>query len=829
MDLMEGWALLRDRYYRKMELYEMSWENVDLNRLRLVGGPLGGPIAATRDDSKLQRVTSATLKPTIDVYSSSGVKLSSFIWDKGHIVKMAWDDIERLVVVLDDGTIALYNVFGDQLKRIPTKREEIRQNRVRDAYIWSGGVVMLTHNLQFFCTMNFDDPFTIKLRDPGLVEPPTCWTVIEPQLTENNSVQVLVGTVSGTILTVDANQVQDMLAPNGPFLAISVAPTGKLLACFTKTGSVWVVSADFAQNLSSFETGLNFPPYQFAWCGIDAVVAVWGAGEDWFLFAIGPFANFLKYTYREPLTLVPEPDGIRIVSGKKCELLQRVPTATEAIFRAGADTPGATLYAAFEAYEKNDPQSDEKIRAIAEDLGVAIDQTIDAASHEFDPIRQRSLLKAASLGKAFKDFYMADHFVEVCKNLRILNQLRDFRLGMPLTYPQFKLLGPELLVERLVGRHQHLLAFQVCEYLGLKTDKVLIHWACTKVRVKGPGLPDDDMALRSFVSTIANKLQAVPGISYAEIAWAAYEQAQKPKLATLLLDFEPRAQEQVPMLIRMRQAERALEKAIQSGDTDLVHLVILHLRRDKSREQFFDIISKHEVALSLYIRYCKEQDMDKLRELYKHQGKSDMAAYTYVKEAYAPASDPNTKRENLRTALTLYKQNNSYAAKATEEQIGLLLTQRDLEISLGGQFVGSSVSSTIYRCILMGDSKRASKIASDFKVPDNRFWWLKVKALAELGDFEELEKFSKEKKPPIGFKPFADVCIDAGNVNEAVKYIRKISQAEVRARLFIRIKNWREAFVAAKDAKNPSLLMTIRNACKDPPLQEQIDDALRSV
>lgn len=360
---------------------------------------------------------------------------------------------------------------------------------------------------------------------------------------------------------------------------------------------------------------------------------------------------------------------------------------------------------------------------------------------------------------------------------------------MPITYPEFKLLGPEFLVERLVGRHQHLLAFQVCEYLGLKTDKVLIHWACTKVRVKGPSLPDDDMALRAFVATIVGKLAAVPGISYADIAWSAYDVAQKPKLAALLLDYEPRAQDQVPMLIKMRQPERALEKAIQSGDTDLVHLVILHLRRDKSREQFFDIVSKYEVALSLYIRYCKEQDTDKLRELYKHQQKGDLLAYTYVKEAYAAGTDPNNKKEHLRTSLGLYKQQaGSYAAKATEEQIGLLLTQRDLEISLGGQFVGSSVSSTIYRCILMGDSKRASKIAADFKVPDNRFWWLKVKALAELGDFDELEKFSKEKKPPIGFKPFADVCIDAGNVNEAVKYIKKISQAETRARLFIRIK-----------------------------------------
>lgn len=33
----------------------------------------------------------------------------------------------------------------------------------------------------------------------------------------------------------------------------------------------------------------------------------------------------------------------------------------------------------------------------------------------------------------------------------------------------------------------------------------------------------------------------------------------------------------------------------------------------------------------------------------------------------------------------------------------------------------------------------------------HRLWWLKLTALADLEDWEELEKFSKSKKSPIGY------------------------------------------------------------------------------
>jgi hypothetical protein len=35
--------------------------------------------AVTRDDSKIQKITSGSLKPTMDIFTSSGKKLSSFL------------------------------------------------------------------------------------------------------------------------------------------------------------------------------------------------------------------------------------------------------------------------------------------------------------------------------------------------------------------------------------------------------------------------------------------------------------------------------------------------------------------------------------------------------------------------------------------------------------------------------------------------------------------------------------------------------------------------------------------------------------------------------
>lgn len=157
---------------------------------------------------------------------------------------------------------------------------------------------------------------------------------------------------------------------------------------------------------------------------------------------------------------------------------------------------------------------------------------------------QTELLKAASYGKAFCDYYIPDKFVDMCKLLRVLNAVRHRDIGIPITYRQlrttlflffvipfvhsldlvffsrrYEMLTIEVLVDRLINRSQHLLALRVCEYMDLTPDKVLVHWACKKVESAEP-----DEVIRD---KIVDKLTNYSSISYSDIANSAFKNGKK--------------------------------------------------------------------------------------------------------------------------------------------------------------------------------------------------------------------------------------------------------------------------------------------------------------
>lgn len=60
-----------------------------------------------------------------------------------------------------------------------------------------------------------------------------------------------------------------------------------------------------------------------------------------------------------------------------------------------------------------------------------------------------------------------------------------------------------------------------------------------------------------------------------------------------------------------------------------------------------------------------------------------------------------------------------------------------------------------------------------------RFWWLKVKALAESFKWTELESFSRQKKvSPIGYRPFVEACYNKREKLEGSKYLVKVAPDE---------------------------------------------------
>jgi vacuolar protein sorting-associated protein 16 len=128
-----------------------------------------------------------------------------------------------------------------------------------------------------------------------------------------------------------------------------------------------------------------------------------------------------------------------VLSSLSCDMIQRVPTATEAIRKIGSTDPAALLYDAMEAFEEGDPKSDEIIRSIGATslLAPAVESCISAAASEFDVTRQQSFLRAASYGKSFCSNMDPSLFVETARKLRVMNSVRHPDIGI-LKYPAYE-------------------------------------------------------------------------------------------------------------------------------------------------------------------------------------------------------------------------------------------------------------------------------------------------------------------------------------------------------------------------------------------------------
>lgn len=93
----------------------------------------------------------------------------------------------------------------------------------------------------------------------------------------------------------------------------------------------------------------TLPPEQIAWCGLDSVLLHW----DEMLLMVGPNGDPVRYMYDEPIILIPECDGVRILSNSTMEFLQRVPDSTVSIFQIGSTEPGALLYDALDHFDRH--------------------------------------------------------------------------------------------------------------------------------------------------------------------------------------------------------------------------------------------------------------------------------------------------------------------------------------------------------------------------------------------------------------------------------------------------------------------------------------------
>ncbi|EOA29029.1 hypothetical protein CARUB_v10025283mg [Capsella rubella] len=825
------WQLLYDRYYRKPEIYQMRWKHVDLSRNKVACASFGGPIAVIRDDSKIVQLYAESALRKLRIFNSAGILLSETIWKHpgGRLIGMSWSDDQTLICIVQDGTIYRYNIHAELIEPNMSMGKECFEQNVVECVFWGNGVVCLTEGGQLFCISDFEMMKPFKLPDvPGLTEDdmlqPTCLAVREPEYTMSGTVEVLVA-VGDEIFGVEEDSVQtfrvdepsfkDSETQNddygnliGPVQKMIVSPNGKFLTLFTHDGRIVVVEMETKQIAIDYSCESALPPKQMAWCGMDTVLLYWD--ED--LTMVGPLGDPVHYFYDEPVILIPECDGVRILTNTSLEFLQRVPDSTESIFKIGSTSPAALLYDALDHFDRRSAKADENLRLIRSSLSEAVESCIDAAGHEFDVTRQRALLRAASYGQAFCSNFQRERVQETCRTLRVLNAVRDPDIGIPLSIQQYKLLTPVVLISRLINAHHHLLALRISEYLDMNKEVVIMHWASAKITAS-PSTPDTHL-----LEILLDKLQLCRGISYAAVATHA-DNCGRRKLAAMLVEHEPRSTKQVPLLLSIGEEDTALVKATESGDTDLVYLVIFHIWQKRPPLEFFAMIQGRVLARDLFVAYSRCYKHEFLKDFFLSTGQIHEVAFLLWKESWDMGKNPMASKGSplygpriklIEKARNLFSQakEHTFESKAAEEHAKLLKIQHELEASTKQAiFVDSSINDTIRTCIVLGNNRAAIKVKTEFKVSDKRWYWLKAFALATIKDWAALEKFSKEKRPPMGFRPFVEACIDADEKAEALKYIPKLSDLVERGEAYARIGMAKEAADAAAQANDGGELL----------------------
>ncbi|KAJ0669793.1 putative transcription factor WD40-like family [Helianthus annuus] len=823
------WQLLGDKYYRKPEIYQLRWKNIDLARNKVACAPFGGPIALIRDDSKIVQLYAESALRKLRIFTSSGHQISETIWRNpgGRLIGLSWTDNQTLICITQDGTVYRYDIHCKLIEPNVSLGHECFEHSVVECVFWGNGVVCMNEALQLFCVSDLGNPKVSKLADTGLEEFPVCMAVIEPQYTMSGNVEVLLA-VGDHVLLVEEDGVQTVGEGLGPLQKMVVSHNGKLMASFTHDGQLLVMPTDFSSIIFEYACESALAPEQLVWCGMDSVLLYW----DDMLLMVGPYGDPVRYLYDDPITLIPECDGARILSNSNMEFLQRVPSSTESIFKIGSTEPAALLYDALDHFDRRSAKADENLRLIRSSLPEAVEACVDAAGHEFDPSLQQTLLRAASYGQAFCSQFQRESIQEMSKTLRVLNAVRSPEIGIPLSIHQYKLLTPSVLIGRLVNAHQHLLALRISDYLGMNQEVVIMHWACAKLSVSS-AIPD-----ATLLEILLDKLKLSRSISYAAVA-AHADQIGRRKLAAMLVEHEPLSSKQVPLLLGIGEEDTALSKATESGDTDLVYLVLFHIWQKRPALELFGMIQARTLARDLFICYARCYKHEFLKDFFLSTGQLHDVAFLLWKESWETAKNPMASRGSplhgprvklIEKAQNLFAETKEHVfeSKAAEEHAKLLKLQHELEASTKQPiFVDSSISDTIRTCIVLGNHRAALKVKTEFKVSEKRWYWLKVFALVTIRDWDALEKFSKEKRPPTGFKPFVEACIDADEKSEAVKYISKLADPREKAEAYARIGMAKEAAEAASQSKDGELLERLKNTLQQNTTASSIFDTLR--
>ena len=611
----------------------------------------------------------------------------------------------------------------------------------------------------------------------------------------------------------------------GSIVSLAISPSKNQIALLNSEGSVFFFHSTLDLDLSKFprmkvkynpspdsKEAISYKPgHQFLFCGEDAVCLIGQLN----ILLLNAFDKTIEYKINETEDLNPpsedfyfckcisEIDGLRIVTGKSVYFIKKVPNELNQIL-GKEDTPTKKLLKVYNGSITKEGNSEMEIREISSELGNAINKLQIAAAHIYwldkDIYKEKKniqlyILNAAQFGKSFisKDDFDFDKFVETCKDIRIINNLRNHSTKCRLiTYDEYKAMTPKDLIKKLLLQQNYSLAAEISNYLDYNDKRVYQSYAISNIK----RLPSNCTISQQnkLYNELINKFQGVQNISYIKIAKKAFKY-EKYEIGLKFLDNEKSILIKIPQYIKLKKWDKALELALEAYDNNILNAVLDKILRNESVSVFISIVSKYSKAKSAIIDFLTKKAPDQL-EYYLRELKSNEILLFYYLELFFNSKTIEDKKKYVKMAKDIEKDETGVEHKFYRNYLECL----EKSINFKNECIKNNANTeeekndidvdkyddSIYDCYKLGimngkETMIESQNSKNFLLGNKKLTLIKFRTYAEQGKFDEIENIINKftmKKLGVTAINMAEIYMEFNKYDKAVEYIKQINDVD---------------------------------------------------
>ena len=442
----------------------------------------------------------------------------------------------------------------------------------------------------------------------------------------------------------------------GKIAALAISPKKDQLAIYDPRGIVFFFYSTFeeggerkkaliqlneheeysSEELTEMQKVLNFEEgCQFLYCGEDAVAIV---GYR-YIFIVNTLSRPLIFKITEEeekiyqnfvlCKCISEVDGLRYITNEGIFFISRVPKELMEVCYPFSDNPSMKLLNAYQSSLDKETNSEKKIREIKYNLAESIYNLQIAAGsiiwnknggkdEQEKKEGQLFLLEAAQHAKCFvrKEEFNFDKFYERCKQIRIVNNLRNHSYKPKLiTYKEYlSLNSPKDLILKLIRSLNFGIAFKIAQYL--EEDIKLVHERYAIACIKKISNSCNEEEEGKIFDLLNEKLKTVKNFSYIKLAKKSFKY-HKDIIGLKFLENEKSLLAKLPKYIDKEEWDKVLELSENIIDYNILMSIIDKIFKKTTLSDFVQIAGRHPGSKSYIFDFLNKNAPEKLDDYMK--------------------------------------------------------------------------------------------------------------------------------------------------------------------------------------------------------------------